>query len=77
MADADGSLYSKTTAQIHSAVEADSQNRPDYALTCYNDALKLIAQLLREQQHGEQLRGAMEAKFCEYASRTSALICQL
>ncbi|KAJ1661249.1 cysteine protease, partial [Coemansia sp. RSA 25] len=37
----------------------------------------LIAQLLREQQHGEQQRVAMEAKFCEYASRTSALICQL
>ncbi|KAJ2865561.1 cysteine protease [Coemansia aciculifera] len=80
MTDADGSLYSKTTAQIHRAVEADSQNRPDHALTYYNEALKvnpsiLIAQLLKDY-HGQQ-RIAMEAKFCEYASRTSALICQL
>ncbi|KAJ2741165.1 cysteine protease [Coemansia sp. BCRC 34301] len=77
MTGADGSLYSKTTAQIYKAVEADSQHRPDHALACYNEALKLIAQLLKEQQHSRQHRIAMEAKFCEYASRTSALISQL
>ncbi|KAJ2415853.1 cysteine protease [Coemansia sp. RSA 2530] len=71
MTDADGSLYSKTTAQIHKAVEADSQNRPSQALTCYNEALKLLG-----DYRGQQ-RTAMEAKFCEYAGRASALISQL
>ncbi|KAJ2887905.1 hypothetical protein GGI21_006798, partial [Coemansia aciculifera] len=76
MTDVDGSLYSKTTDQIHKAVEADSQNRPDYALMCYNEALKLITQLLREEHYSRQQHMAIEAKFGEYASRASALISQ-
>ncbi|KAJ1722853.1 cysteine protease [Coemansia erecta] len=69
-------LYSKITEQVGRAVTADTQSRPEEALSGYNDALKSIQQLILVG--GDcQRRPVLIEKFCEYANRAGQLLCQL
>ncbi|KAJ1988975.1 cysteine protease [Coemansia spiralis] len=68
-----GPLYLKTTELIRKAVEADSQCNYIDALFFYNDALKSIATLLKEQEYSPH-HAALKTKYCEYACRVSQLL---
>ncbi|KAJ2392217.1 hypothetical protein GGI23_005268, partial [Coemansia sp. RSA 2559] len=68
-----GPLYLKTTELIRRAVDADSHCQYSRALVSYNEALKAISALLKEQEYVTQ-HNALNTKYCEYACRVSQLL---
>ncbi|KAJ2088269.1 cysteine protease [Coemansia sp. RSA 1813] len=73
MSTPNGPLYLKTTELICKAVDADSQYQYSEALFLYNEALKSISSLLKEQEY-ERQHNALETKYCEYACRVGQLL---
>ncbi|KAJ1798800.1 cysteine protease [Coemansia sp. RSA 2399] len=73
MSTPNGPLYLKTTELIRRAVDADSRNQYSGALVSYNEALKAISVLLKDQEYDTQ-HNALNTKYCEYACRVGQLL---
>ncbi|KAJ2520321.1 cysteine protease [Coemansia sp. RSA 1939] len=73
MSTPNGPLYIKTTELIRKAVHADSQDQHSEALSLYNEVLKSITALLKEQEHVRNYH-ALKSKYCEYACRVGQLL---